>query len=51
MAKTKNQCSDYAQKGPGLAYKPRKSPTLTRAKIPSPTIATSANSHKRGKQG
>lgn len=45
------QCSDKAQKGPGLAYKPASSPSAKRASIPSPTVATSPNSHKRDKQG
>ena len=40
------------QKGPGLKYRPTSVDVgASKAKIPSKTIKTSPNSHKRGPQG
>lgn len=47
----KNSKQAPMQKGPGTSYKPTSSPAIQSAKIPSKTLATSPNSHKRGKQG
>lgn len=44
------QAESYRPGGPGTKYRP-KSVGLTRANIPSKTIATSPNSEKRGKDG
>lgn len=45
------QAESYRKGGPGTKYRPTSSPSNASAKIPSKTIATSPNSHMRGKQG